>query len=42
MEYFAKGDHDRAIADYDQALKLDSNHAPAIKNRAVAITKRGH
>jgi tetratricopeptide (TPR) repeat protein len=31
--YLKKGDDDRAVADYDQALKLDPNYALAYNNR---------
>jgi tetratricopeptide (TPR) repeat protein len=34
--YLKKGDDDRAIADYDQALKLDPNYALAYNNRGNA------
>ena len=34
--YLAKGDRDRAIADYDQAIRLDPSYATAHFNRAYA------
>jgi tetratricopeptide (TPR) repeat protein len=37
--YANKGQYDRAIQDYDQAIKLDPNLALAINNRAAAIAK---
>jgi carboxyl-terminal processing protease len=34
--YLAKGDYDHAIADYDQAIKLDRGYAYAYHNRGLA------
>src|ERR1035437_445783 len=36
IAYKNKGQYDRAIQDYDQAIKLNPNDADAIKNRAEA------
>ena len=35
--YYAKGDLDRAIADYDEAIRLDPKEAIAYNNRGVAL-----
>lgn len=40
LGYNAKGDYDRAIADYTQALKLDSGSIEAYKNRALAYMNK--
>ena len=37
----AKGDYDRAIADYDQALRLDPKHEDAYVNRGAAWSDKG-
>jgi tetratricopeptide (TPR) repeat protein len=37
-----KGDFDRAIADYDQALRLAPNNAAAFNNRGLAWQARGN
>jgi tetratricopeptide (TPR) repeat protein len=37
----AKGDYDRAIADYDQAIRLDPKHTAAYINRGVAWNDKG-
>jgi tetratricopeptide (TPR) repeat protein len=39
--YRLKGDYDRAIADYNQAIKLNAKFASAYNNRAVAYDKKG-
>jgi len=39
--YRAKGDYDRAIADYAQAIKLNSKLSAAFSNRGVAYDKKG-
>lgn len=39
--YEAKHDLERAIADYDQALRLDPKNAAAYDNRAIALEARG-
>ena len=36
LAYYAKGQHDRAIQDYDQAIKLKPSYADAFNNRGVA------
>ena len=36
-----KGDDDRAIADYNDAIRLDPNYALAYNNRAVAWQAKG-
>jgi tetratricopeptide (TPR) repeat protein len=40
-EYGAKGDTDRAIADHDQAIKLDPKNALAFNNRGIVKLKKG-
>jgi tetratricopeptide (TPR) repeat protein len=35
-----KGDYDRAIADFDQAIRLNPNYALAIANRATAVRSK--
>jgi tetratricopeptide (TPR) repeat protein len=43
VAYDNKGQPDRAIEDYDQAIRLNPNHAKAFYNRGVAYTiKRQH
>jgi tetratricopeptide (TPR) repeat protein len=37
----AKGDLDRAIADYDQAIRLDPKHEHAYVNRGIAWKAKG-
>lgn len=39
--YLDKGDTDRAIKDYDQAIRLDPNYANAFNGRGVAYQTRG-
>ena len=41
LGYRQKGDYDRAIADYAQAIKLNSKLAAAFNNRGVAYDKKG-
>jgi tetratricopeptide (TPR) repeat protein len=40
--YYAKHDLEQAIADYDQALRLDPKNAGAYDNRANALDARGN
>src|SRR4029077_16859301 len=39
--YSAKGDHDRAIADYTQVINLDPKSAIAYNNRGLAYRAKG-
>jgi len=39
--YYAKGDYNKAVEDYDQAIRLDSNLAIAYKNRGLTYSKIG-
>ncbi|RWE71941.1 MAG: tetratricopeptide repeat protein, partial [Mesorhizobium sp.] len=39
--FAAKGDYDRAIADFDQALKLDPKMSLAHKGRELALAAKG-
>src|SRR5215510_3073367 len=39
--YRLKGDYDRALADYNQAIKLNAKFAAAYNNRGVAYDKNG-
>ena len=39
--YIAKGDYDRAVLDYDELIKLNSDYARAFNNRGVAYQKKG-
>ena len=39
--YANKGEYDRAIQDYDQALRLDPKNAYALYNRGVAKSRKG-
>jgi len=41
IEWFAKGDQDRAIADYDAALRIDPRYAEALFNRGYAWGAKG-
>jgi tetratricopeptide (TPR) repeat protein len=41
VAYRLKGDHERAIADYGQAIKLNARFAAAYNNRGVAYDARG-
>ncbi len=41
IAYKAKGDLDRAIADYDQAIRVDPSYAPALNSRGIAYKARG-
>jgi lipoprotein NlpI len=37
IAYGAKGDHDRAIKDFDQVVKLDAKNAIALNNRGIRL-----
>ena len=39
--YRLKGEHDRAIQDYNQAIRLNAKFAAAYNNRAIANDKKG-
>src|SRR5215212_9148435 len=39
--YAAKGDQAAALADYDEAIKLDPKNAPALTNRGTAHSEKG-
>lgn len=39
--YSARGEHDQAIADYDEAIKLDPKNASAYNNRGNARSDKG-
>ena len=39
--YSDKGQHDRAIQDYDQAIKLNPSNARAYYNRGIAYSAKG-
>jgi tetratricopeptide (TPR) repeat protein len=41
VDWAKKGEHDRAIADFDQAIKLDPNYAYAYNNRGNAWQNKG-
>ena len=41
VEYGAKDDYDRAIADHDQAIKIDPKNALAYNNRGIVKLKKG-
>ena len=38
--YYNKGQYDRAIENYDRALKIKPDYAMAVKNRADAVAKQ--
>jgi tetratricopeptide (TPR) repeat protein len=40
-DYKAKGDYDRAIADYNEAIRLDSKNASAFNNRGTCYYAKG-
>jgi tetratricopeptide (TPR) repeat protein len=42
VEYANKGDLDRAMADYDQAIALDAKLAAAYNNRGLAYHNKGN
>jgi len=39
--YYEKRDYDRAILDYDEAIRLNPSHANAHSNRGVAYARKG-
>ena len=39
--YTNKGDHDRALADYNEAIRLDPKSALALSDRGVAYANKG-
>src|SRR5215468_9510702 len=39
--YYERGQYDRAIEDYNQAIRLNPNHANAFSNRGVAYGRKG-
>ena len=41
LEYSKKKDYDNAIADYNQAIKLNPNYVDAYYNRGVAYSEKG-
>ena len=41
VAYKRKGDYDRAIADYDEAIRLDPNYANAYSNRGNEYVRKG-
>jgi tetratricopeptide (TPR) repeat protein len=41
LAYDSKGEHDRAIADYDEAIRLDPKNAKAYYNRGASYYDRG-
>jgi tetratricopeptide (TPR) repeat protein len=40
-EYAGKGEHDRAIQDYDQAIRLNPQDADAFHNRGAEYARKG-
>ena len=41
VERIVNGEYDKAIADYDQALRLDPNNAAIYRNRGIAWKRKG-
>jgi lipoprotein NlpI len=39
VAYEVEGDYKFAIADYDEALRIDPNNKKAIKNRGIALAQ---
>lgn len=40
-EYYLRGEHDKAIADFNEALKLNPRYAEVYNNRGVLYSERG-
>src|SRR4051812_29003810 len=41
VSHFGKGDYDKAIADYNEAIRLDPKHALAYYNRGLSYAMKG-
>jgi tetratricopeptide (TPR) repeat protein len=41
-EFYQNGDYDKAISDYTEAIRLDSNYANAYYSRGLAYRKQGN
>src|SRR5258707_1124819 len=41
VAWYVKGDYDRAIADYDEAIRLHPRYAPAFNNRGNVWYRKG-
>jgi hypothetical protein len=41
LAYYRKGEHDRAIGDYSQAITLNSKYTAAYNNRGLAYRRKG-
>ena len=41
LAYGDKGEHDKAITDFTEAIRLDPKYAQAYHNRGVAYDKKG-
>ena len=41
LAYYKKGEHDRAISDYDRAIEINPRYAGAYYNKALACEKDG-
>ena len=42
IAFLKKGDHDKALADFNKAIELDPNNALAYSNRGKALSKKGN
>jgi tetratricopeptide (TPR) repeat protein len=42
IAYSSKGDHDRAIQDYDRAIELDPKYGIAYDNRGYSYASKGN